>query len=87
MIYDIFYRQMRKKVKSDPNGGVQLLTKGSKKLSQGTEMEFISCPTKKECRNLSTGRNQIHVYLNQATFDYFHQANLSVLRLCEKQKN
>ena len=71
MIYDIFYRQMRKKVKSDPNGGVQLLTKGSKKLSQGTEMGFICHPTKKECRNLSTGRNQIHVYLNQATFDYF----------------
>ena len=71
MIYDIFCRQMRKKVKSDPNGGVQLLTKGSKKLSQGTEMEFICHLTKKEYRNLFTGRNQIHVYLNQATFDYF----------------
>ena len=51
-----FGRQTRKKVKSDPNGGVQLLTKRSKKLSQGTEMGFICHPTKKECRNLFTGR-------------------------------
>ena len=66
-----FCRQMRKKVKSDPKGRCQAFDKMIKELSQGTEMEFIRHPTKKECRNLFTGRDQIHVYLKQATFDYF----------------